>query len=475
MTIAIQRRCQRHLSRYRTETAYRGVSKRASHLIAMAGLLAATLAIQNVIASNLASCVRQKIPFDGSVPLRYESVVGGTGSKIYLHPQFPSGCVQGGDDACKASAYVVPGDIVATTKTCGGWAFVQYIGSKRITTGWVPERQLAPRAAEDAPELPATEAAPVKNADAIPLPPPRRYLFRLTQGHGVPVCEAYLQRLNQTLFKVPPYCGRPESTLVPGFEPLHRQWMSVSQFTHLYIPVTVFLEDLPNDLPSIHRKGPDGTDIFGPPAGGGFPTPYMPSTWIYDPPVDIENNGAPDNVAIWDEYDRLDVFPPCFRDMDFGVSTTGSHSSEEGIILKPDMSGINTTKTAAVFGHPDGGFLFPTGPHAEGPVRLYHAFRPIGTEVGIFEYRGVNYFDTFFSTLIDQGDFRDRRKNDQVLRDTLGVFLRRANHTHQVCEYHLENEAYRQDNSVDPRPALEESFHAPEALLFLPDPEVLLA
>ena len=51
---------------------------------------------------------------------------------------------------------------------------------------------------------------------------PRYYTFDLTKGNGIPVCEAYLQRLNNTDFQNMPYCGRPEDDSVPGFTRLNR-------------------------------------------------------------------------------------------------------------------------------------------------------------------------------------------------------------------------------------------------------------
>jgi hypothetical protein len=48
------------------------------------------------------------------------------------------------------------------------------------------------------------------------------YPFHSTKGHGIRVCEAYLQRLNLTAYYDPPYCGRPETSVVPGFKVLDR-------------------------------------------------------------------------------------------------------------------------------------------------------------------------------------------------------------------------------------------------------------
>ena len=138
----------------------------------------------------------------------------------------------------------------------------------------------------------------------------RRYHFNLTKGHGLPVCEAYLQRLNQTQFSYPPYCGRPESNVVPGFEYLDRRWMDKQDYDGLRIEVDSFLT---NESPStyyVHHRQADGSDVFGPPDSWRFP--IAPAAWLYSDPVDIENNGKPDDVAIWtfEERDQIECGSP---------------------------------------------------------------------------------------------------------------------------------------------------------------------
>jgi len=54
----------------------------------------------------------------------------------------------------------------------------------------------------------------------------QRYHFQLTKGAGTPVCDAYLERLNTTEYKKPPYCDRPESNAVKGFTKLNRVRLS---------------------------------------------------------------------------------------------------------------------------------------------------------------------------------------------------------------------------------------------------------
>jgi hypothetical protein len=119
----------------------------------------------------------------------------------------------------------------------------------------------------------------------------------------------------------------------------------------------------------------------------GGPDRSLLAVWRYDPAVDIENDGARDDLIVW-----------------YGSG----------------VSDLDETKTMAVFGHPLG----------ESDPRL--RLRMIGPQIGIFEYQGVFYFDTVFDA---RGDFTGHRVGDPELLNTLGVFLRKNGETHQVCEY----------------------------------------
>jgi hypothetical protein len=174
----------------------------------------ALLATTSASAEDVAECAQRAVAFDGITPLSYATVSGATGSKDYLHAQFPAQCTPGVNEPCESSAYVLPGDVVGVGKTCGPWAYVQYIGEKRVTTGWLASSSLAPQK--------KLSAQPPSRNDDYTGENVRRYPFKLTKGRGIPVCEAYLQRLNSTLYSTPPFCGRPENNSVPGFEALTR-------------------------------------------------------------------------------------------------------------------------------------------------------------------------------------------------------------------------------------------------------------
>ena len=386
--------------------------------------ISALLLSGEVIAKDTSECIESRVSFDGTDPLVYATVLGDAGAKVHLHAEYPAQCNSSDPRSCEATAYVLPGDRMAVGKTCGNWVYGQYVGQKRVTTGWVASRQLS-----SGPAASNTRAAADSTSG-------RRYHFALTAGRGTPVCEAYLQRLNQTRFENPPYCGRPESTVVPGFDPLNRRWLDRIEYTHLLPRVESFLENRPIEDFYVHHKGPDGKDVFGPPLDDFLPKDFLPVAWSYDPPVDIENRGIPDQVVIWSDADRND-FSRCLQYI--GPHATADRAAEWGAVLSSDQGNIDGQRTNAVFGHPDGGFWIPTGPQGKGPPHLRTGFRPMGVEVGIFRYRGVTYFDTFF-THYELGDLHNARRNNRRLRDTLGVFVHRNQHTQQVCEYYVSDQ-----------------------------------
>jgi len=95
-------------------------------------------------ASDLSTCINRTVTFDGVEPLRYAAVNANSGRRLYLHAQYPDQCTSGTQADCPAGAYLVPGNTVAIGKECGGWDYVQYIGERLISQGWVKSSALAP-------------------------------------------------------------------------------------------------------------------------------------------------------------------------------------------------------------------------------------------------------------------------------------------------------------------------------------------
>jgi len=256
-------------------------------------------------------------------------------------------------------------------------------------------------------------------------PPQGLLQFKLTKGHGIRVCEAYLKRLQSTHFDRPPYCGRPENDSVPGFSFLHRVPLTPEEVATLVNRVSSFAhtgDQFKGDRAEAarHRLGMKPEDRDRLIAIMKSDLPNLMNVWRYDPPVSIENNGIPENLVIW-----------------LGGSAIGSCGSipsnlpepfredQWALVLTKDSAAIDVEKTLSLFGHPYPYSVVRPGVPDRRP-------RLVGPNVGIFEYEGVDYFDTFFDFF---GDFDNRRAHDDQLLKTLGVFMRKDHVTKQMCEY----------------------------------------
>lgn len=265
------------------------------------------------------------------------------------------------------------------------------------------------------------------------------YHFILTRGKGVPVCKAYLKRLNATTFSAPPFCGRPENDSIPGFTLLHRVPLSPAEVHDLYPIVWAFM-GLAN------RKSIDWDDMSYQhqlTQTGQFLLTKMDAEdlqreidaghakiWRYDPPIDIDNDGKPDDVEVWEGI----ALP---------TGTGGMHCGEDDprfgeelrqpqvpFVITDHHNRLDVRKTEAIFGSPVGGYPITLN----GKRMMADGYRPIGDSIGIFEYRGTYYFDTFFD---GWGDFEGKRRKDKHIKDTLAVFLHQHGRTRQVCEYRM--------------------------------------
>lgn len=367
-------------------------------------------------AGDLAACISRKVMFDGLVRLHYSTVNAPSGVHVYLHTSYPKNCRSGEQTSCPARAYLVPGDDVALGKECGGWDYVQYIGEKRISKGWAESHAFSPIPPPPPPKPPIIRVG----NKIFPPPAPSRYSFQLTTGRGKPVCEAYLQRLNQTDFYSPPYCGRPESTLVPGFSFLHRRFLSSAEYRALFFDASAVLTGEPLHHDYIAHRNSDGSTSYVAPYDPIY-AGFMPGAWTYDPPVDIENSGRADSALMWTVEDRYHSSCGTASEPDGGLA----RGSLYGLVLSHDRNQINREKTYAVFGVPD----VPSHP----PPTVTE----FGRDFGIFEYREHVYFDAVFDSSL--GDAAGRRGQEPSLSATLGVFLYKQGRRHEVCEYHISN------------------------------------
>jgi hypothetical protein len=224
--------------------------------------------------------------------------------------------------------------------------------------------------------------------------------FELEKGAGLPVCEAYLQRLNETRFEAPPFCGRPENSRIPGFSLLHRVPLAPAETARLYPRILSFLlverSTQPHPLDSYATNDAN--------SGGSGPVIFA---WHYATPVDIDNDGAQRDVVVWTGPPVDFSNRPCGSMPEDPRLTQPLRRTQLAFVLENGSFNLDDGRTLATFGHPT-----PGTPQTQ--------FRPLGHSFDIFRYRSETYFDTFL---------------DAPLQDHLAVFVHRNGVTHQVCRY----------------------------------------
>jgi hypothetical protein len=241
--------------------------------------------------------------------------------------------------------------------------------------------------------------------------------FTLVEGRHVEVCEAYVARLNATKFEHPPFCDRPENTSVPGFALLRRVLLTPAEAFKLWPSVGAMEKPASNTedwaLPAAMRET-DETIL----------------AWKYDPEVDIQNNGSMQSVIIW-RGSR----------MNFGVATSDfacgmqwdRETPQLAFILNAARSQVDVATTKRVFWRSKPAILSYTvgGKSYQTSIDL-----SIGKHMGIFRFKDLYYFDTFYDN--DKwGDYQNKRRKAKSLENTLGVFLNRNGETREMCELRL--------------------------------------
>jgi uncharacterized protein len=270
-----------------------------------------------------------------------------------------------------------------------------------------------------------------------------RFRFTLTMGTGVSVCDAYLKRLNVTRFVSPPYCDRPEDDTISGFTKLKRIPISANDVQYLHAIVAAFLQLANRSGAHWYEEGFQ-TNLI---ERGQF-KPTVEDThllqldmdhgwariWGYSPPIDIDNDGIADEIQVWHGSalptgiggrrcgeDITDKFPGNLplRQPQIAIVVAGA---------KQDR--LDVQRTTEVFGHPKRGY--PISLDGGKTEIVGDAFRPIGRSIGIFEFQGTYYFDTFFDSW---GDLNGERTKDPNIVNTLAVMLRKDGTTRQICEF----------------------------------------
>jgi hypothetical protein len=373
-------------------------------------------------------CATTPVSFDGLPPMHYAVVTGDPGTRLGLHVQLPVGCESSsGGEKCETKGYLVQGDTVAVGKTCGAWSDVQFIGKKVVSYGWVATASLRGATANDAGEA-------VGQA---------HYKFSLKEGVGLPVCEAFLQRINRTTYVVPPYCkwNVPFDEATPGFRLISRRPMSAEELWPLIGNGYYFLlSQKPNARTSaLRRYDQSGQLQYDPDYTLDFVKGFMAGVsgsgldakpWLY-PGLDVENNGKPVDVMLWEG--GILAHAICFEGWDPARIPGSSRHQAYAFILNEQHSDIDFDRTRVIFG----------SARNRAPSHRYrapgHPFVPVGDDMDFFAYRNVVYFDSFLA-------FRDRvgaRSSDRDQYQTLEVFQRSNGVTRPVCKYESTLDPYQ--------------------------------
>lgn len=376
------------------------------------------------VQANSADCANPQVHFDGVKPLTYAVVNRGSGESLPIHPVHPSKCSSPNEQACKGKAYILPGDAVAIGAQCGAWDYVQYIGAKRITVGWVESQRLVKRSSQTKREQSRRKEAVTSESEMDV--DKSVYHFELKKGGGTPVCEALLQRLNQTHYEAPPYCDIPEDSTVPGFEALQRKTPSERLERQMFYHAEVFA--------STGGSGQDYTTTaeayMYDRRYTGAGSPFSKVVWLYGSPLDMENNGHPRHILVWQGLGHLPG--PCGTRVSPG-SDNYSRVAQQAFVLSDNTGRIDENETRAVFYRP-----------RERSKVVGDVYTPIGLTTSIFKYGGTYYFGGFYDAYSGlDGDFNGERKwknNRETtfssgLGNTFDLFLRKDRKTSLVCDY----------------------------------------
>jgi hypothetical protein len=253
--------------------------------------------------------------------------------------------------------------------------------------------------------------------------------FSLQKGHGVPVCEAYLELLNQTKFTETPFCGRPEEGPVKGFEHLEGHAMDLGEIWPLFTQVWEFMRFNdqhhvekffhPNrdSTKSVWNAEPTTRDVIA----EGLSLGWL-RVWNYASPVDIGNDGSPLKVITWQGYGATGSAKRCGSDYALRA-WIAPYIDQRAFVLTADGKSLDEARTREIFGAsaaPAQGrpaTQVPGGADTGGVA----PFHPLADSIGIFKYQGRYYIQT-----------EDLPKTKDVL-PSVRVLLRERGITRQVC------------------------------------------
>lgn len=134
------------------------------------------------------------------------------------------------------------------------------------------------------------------------------------------------------------------------------------------------------------------------------------AVWRFDPPIDIDNDGTPDNVILW-RGKIPPVWEQCGQSESYGLNMEGPTV----LFVTANDSGIDSGKTAQTF---------------QDLVSMQYA--PLRHSIGVFRYREQYYFDAFINKKVSvTGNLSTPTKDLQYLH----VFHLKGEKVEQVCQF----------------------------------------
>jgi hypothetical protein len=266
--------------------------------------------------------------------------------------------------------------------------------------------------------------------------------FALTNGKGVPVCEAYLDLLNRTPLERTPFCGRPDNGPTP-FVSLERHYLGVDEILRQFNYVFEFMRF--DDQRHVER-------FFYPYSDPGAPTGVDASksywsadattkevialnlglnrmrVWTYGMPIDIANDGKPVRLLIWQGYGVSTSGASCGRN-DASGAWDDVYTPQLIFVLGDDGITIDEARTRAIFGataigtsNPPGAFRPPV--NNAGLPRGAKPFLALADSIGIFGYDGRYYIQ-----------IENKPAARRLPPPPVEVLLREHGNTSKVCAY----------------------------------------
>ncbi len=262
--------------------------------------------------------------------------------------------------------------------------------------------------------------------------------FILTEGRGLPVCDAYLEVLNRMPLERTPFCGRPDNGPNPDFVPLKRHDLSAEEIMSLFTYVWEFMRfDDPRHEERYAHPQLDPSKSFW----SANPTDLDTiekflrfgwlNVWSYSAPIDIENDGNPIPLVIWQGYGATSKGADCGTA--YPHVWTDSYIEQRAFVLSTDGKTIDEGRTRAIFGAPANGapksdFSISPPVHTPGLPIGATPFHEIGDSIGIFGYRAKYYFQT------------ENMPISRTARPSpVKVFLRQNGQTNEVCAFRPES------------------------------------